>query len=199
METLFENAQTFALFLVFFLPGFVSLKVYDALTPSERRDFSKSIYEVIAYSTLNNALLYPLVVWLWTRNVQVPSLAVWLCGALVLVVFPSLWPFLWLGILKSKLFSRYFVHPLQKPWDFIFSQRKPYWVIVHSKNLGRVAGVYGDRSFASSNPAPPQIYLEEVWQLDDAGKFVRAVDQSEGILIPESEILAIEFFRYDGA
>jgi len=196
MEKLFENAQTLAMFLFFFLPGFVSLKVYDALTPSERRDFSKSVYEVIAYSTLNNALLYPLALWLWSRNPTALSFVTWAGGALVLVAFPVLWPFLWLGLLKTKLFSRYFVHPTQKPWDFVFGQRKPYWMIVHSKNLGRVAGLYGRRSFASSNPAPPQIYLEELWELDETGQFLRPIEESEGILILEDEILAVEFFRY---
>src|ERR1017187_10130580 len=86
--------------------------------------------------------------------------------------------------------------PEQKPWDFVFGQRNPYWIIVHLKDLRKIAGVYGGRSFASSNPAPPQIYLEEVWELDEAGHFIRAVEESEGILILESEILAVELFRY---
>ena len=42
MEKLFDNQAAFALFLVFFVPGFISLKVYDLFIPSERRDFSKS-------------------------------------------------------------------------------------------------------------------------------------------------------------
>ena len=196
MERLFENTQALTLFLFYFLPGFVSLKVYDSLVPSERRDFSKSIYEVIVYSTLNYALLYPLVVWLLARNPSASPVLVWVLIALVLVAFPSLWPFLWIQVLKSRLFSKYFVHPTHKPWDFVFGQRKPYWIIVHLKDLRKIAGVYGERSFASSNPAPPQIYLEDVWELDETGHFLRPVDESEGILLLESEILAIEFFRY---
>jgi hypothetical protein len=195
MEKAFENTQTLALFLLFFLPGFVSLKVYDSLVPGERRDFSKSIYEVIAYSTLNYAVLFPLV-WMLLRSPSVHPVLAWVYGAVVLVAFPSLWPFLWIRVLKSRLFSRYFVHPTQKPWDFVFGQRKPYWIIVHLKDLRKIAGVYGERSFASSNPAPPQIYLEEVWKLDEEGHFEGVIDESEGILILESEILAIEFFSY---
>ena len=196
MEKLFENTQTLTLFLFFFLPGFVSLKVYDSLVPSERRDFSKSIYEVVAYSTLNYALLYPLVAWVLSRSTSAHPILVWAGGAFVLVAFPGLWPFLWIRVLRSGLFSKHFVHPIQKPWDFVFGQRNPYWIIVHLKDLRKIAGVYGGRSFASSNPAPPQIYLEEVWELDEAGHFIRAVEESEGILILESEILAVELFRY---
>lgn len=199
MEKLFEGTQTLTLFLFFFLPGFVSLKVYDSLVPSERRDFSKSIYEVVAYSTLNYALLYPLVAWTLSRSNSVHPVLVWVDGAFVLVAFPSLWPFIWIRVLRTRVFSKHFVHPIQKPWDFVFGQRKPYWTIVHLKDLRKIGGVYGERSFASSNPAPPQIYLEEVWELDEAGHFVQPVDDSEGVLILESEILAVELFNYTGS
>jgi hypothetical protein len=197
MEKLFENAQALAWFLVFFLPGFVSLKVYDALTPSERRDFSKSIYEVVAYSTLNNALLLPLVLWLRTLSLSANPVFAWVCGALVMIVFPGIWPFLWLRLLESAPFSKHFMHPIEKPWDFVFSQRRPYWVIVHLKDMRRIGGFYGAKSFASSSPAPPQIYLETVWELDEVGRFSRPVDESDGILVLESEVLAVEFFKYN--
>ena len=39
MEKLFEAQGTLALFLIFFIPGFITLKVYDLLVPGEARDF----------------------------------------------------------------------------------------------------------------------------------------------------------------
>ena len=112
MEKLFENTQTLTLFLFFFLPGFVSLKVYDSLVPSERRDFSKSIYEVVAYSTLNYALLYPLVAWVLLRSTSAHPILVWVGGAFVLVAFPGLWPFYGFasseaGSFRNTLSTRY--------------------------------------------------------------------------------------------
>ena len=56
------------LFLVFFTPGFVSLKVWDMHIPSERRDFSKSLLEVIGYSTMN------LAVFIWPIAAVLPHL-----------------------------------------------------------------------------------------------------------------------------
>jgi len=38
VEKLFEGNALF-LFVIFFIPGFVSLKIYDLLVPGERRDF----------------------------------------------------------------------------------------------------------------------------------------------------------------
>lgn len=60
MEKLFEGS-TLSLFLIFFIPGFVSLKVYDLIVPGERRDFSKSAFDAIAYSALNFSVLLPLI------------------------------------------------------------------------------------------------------------------------------------------
>ena len=51
------EADKLVLFLIFFIPGFVSIKVYDLLIPGEQRDFSKSILEVIGYSALNYGAL----------------------------------------------------------------------------------------------------------------------------------------------
>jgi len=49
------NADKLALFIVFFVPGFISMKVYDLLVPGETRDASKSLLDAISYST---CLLY---------------------------------------------------------------------------------------------------------------------------------------------
>jgi hypothetical protein len=60
VEKFFENEQVLALFLVFFVPGFLSLKVYDLLVPGERRDFSRAAFDAVAYSALNFGVLLPL-------------------------------------------------------------------------------------------------------------------------------------------
>jgi len=55
------NADKLTLFIVFFLPGFISMKVYDLLVPGEPRDFTKSMFEAISYSALNFAALFWLI------------------------------------------------------------------------------------------------------------------------------------------
>lgn len=51
------DIEKLLLFLVFVVPGFVALKVYDLLIPAERRDFSSSIVEVISFSMVNLAIM----------------------------------------------------------------------------------------------------------------------------------------------
>jgi hypothetical protein len=57
--------ETLALFLFFVVPGFLAIRVYDLIVPSERRDFGQSVIDVVTYSLLNLAVLrlYPLVLW----------------------------------------------------------------------------------------------------------------------------------------
>jgi hypothetical protein len=197
MEKLFEGSTLF-LFLIFFIPGFVSLKVYDLIVPGERRDFSKSAFDAIAYSALNFAVLLPLILLIQSEFLLVhhKNWAV-LLTYFVLLVFPAIWPFLLIRLAATKLFLRYFVHPTPGAWDYLFGRREQFWAIVHLKDLRRIGGRFGIQSFASSSPAEPQIYLEEAWKLDDSGAFLAPVERSRGILIMADGIAAVELFEYN--
>ncbi|HXM46054.1 MAG TPA: DUF6338 family protein [Bryobacteraceae bacterium] len=65
----------------------------------------------------------------------------------------------------------------------------------YTQNGQRIGGWFGIESFASSDPADEQIYLEEVWILDEAGRFVSTVERSRGIIVMKQEIRAVEFFE----
>ena len=87
-------------------------------------------------------------------------------------------------------------HPIAKPWDYIFSQRKLYWIKITLKSGKLIGGKYGENSFSSSYPEEEQIYLEETWIITDGGGFDRPKNRTSGILISSSEILYIEFIQY---
>lgn len=158
MENLFKDQNTFALFLIFFIPGFVSIMVYDLLIPGERRDFSKSLFEAIAYSSLNFVALIWLIDIVRSGGL---SAARWYLGMFVLLIgMPAVWPLLLLQIRKLPAVSQRIASPNARVWDDIFAKRDPYWVIVYLKDNRRVGGLYGGRSFTSHSPAPPEIYLE---------------------------------------
>jgi hypothetical protein len=135
MEKLFETQGTPGLFLIFFIPGFITLKVYDLLVSAEAPDFSKSLFDAVAYSSLNFAAL------------------LWLIG---IVRSGNLPPWLWYTAMFVLL---------------IGMKRTPYWVRVHLKDQRRIGGRYAGKSFTSHSPAPAEIYLEEVWNVDENGGF----------------------------
>jgi hypothetical protein len=114
--------------------------------------------------------------------------------AAIMVVVPACWPFLFLKLSTWTPVAKHFIHPIRKPWDYVFGKRKSFWIIVHLQNGQKVGGRFDTQSFASSDPADEQIYLEEVWVLDEAGRFLKEVERSRGIIIMKDEIRAVEFF-----
>ena len=107
------NADKLTLFLVFFLPGFISIKVYDLMVPGERRDFSKSLLEAISYSTLNFAALFWLIAVIQNGNFYRSHFVLYsLSVAIIMVGVPACWPFLFSGfqlggLLPSTSYTRY--------------------------------------------------------------------------------------------
>lgn len=184
------------LFLTVFLPGFISLKVWDLLVPNERRDFSKALFDALAYSTLNFAAL----AWLFLPEISQPagllqpSVITVSKLMLVFLIAPVGWPILLRWLLTLRWLGRFVVSPIKRPWDYVFGRREPYWIIVHLRDGSAVGGRYAGDSFASSYPAPEQIYLQELWQLDGEMKFVQPIANSKGALFFKDEIKAVEFF-----
>jgi hypothetical protein len=190
------QAEKLSLFLTMVVPGFVSLKVWDLLVPSERRDFSKSLVDAIAYSAINFALLFWLVGYVNTPDLYRASPIGYLAGHFFLLfAFPVFWPIALLRLMRTSFISRFVVDPIQKPWDFVFAKREPAWIIVHLRNGGFIGGRYGARSFASSFPAPEQIFIEEIWALDERRNFVHRIERTKGVIVLGEDILAIEFFE----
>jgi hypothetical protein len=196
MEKLFAEPSAVALFLIFFVPGFVMIKVYDALVPGERRDFSKTIFDAVAYGALNLAAFSPFISYMRYGG---PDPVVFWGGAIViLLVGPALWAWALFKFLSAKQLRGQAAHPIQRAWDYVFSRGHSYWVIIHLENR-KIGGLFGSNSFASSDPADPQIYIEEVWELDANEIFVRRIDRSNGMILFAKDIVAVEFFSYSEA
>jgi len=190
------NIDKLTLFVIFFLPGFISMKVYDLMVPGEPRDVSKSVLEAISYSTLNFAALFWLIMLtqtgdLYHRHLILYSLSV----AVIMVIVPACWPLVFLKLSTWRPIAKHLIHPIRKPWDYVFGRRDPFWIIVHLRNGQKIGGRFDIASFASSDPAEEQIYLEEVWVLDDRGRFLNRVERSRGIIIMKDEIRAVELFE----
>ena len=175
------------LFIAFVIPGFVSLKAYEALGLGSPRDTNQQLIDAIAYSCLNYAILSVAIVSVELSDLR--STSPWTYGAF--------WK-----LRHSEFVLKAIPHPVGRPWDFVFAQRRPYWVIVRLKDGSQIAGRYDSESFASSSPQPEQIYLQEAWRLNQDGGFDRARTDTAGIIVLGSEVVAIELFhltRRDGS
>lgn len=184
------------IFIAFVIPGFISLKTYSLLHPTDHKDSSGKIIDAITYSCINYAIL------LWPiaeveRSGLASSNPDWYVAfyVFVLLVMPVLLAFLWVSLRNTTFIRTYFHHPTAKPWDYVFGKGEAYWIVVTLKNGERVGGRYDSSSFASGSPAPEQLYLEEAWEINADGGLERPRTDSAGVLILSSEISIVELFK----
>lgn len=176
------------------MPGFISLKVYNLLCPGKLPDFSTQMFSSIMYSCLSYAIHLP--IYLISATLQDFSIITWkhvLFITSLILVFPAVIPVAWLFIRKIEWVNNFLPHPTNSPWDYVFSQRNFYWLIVTLKDGTILGGKYGAGSFSSSYPEDPQIFISEQWLVDEKG-FIRKVNDSSGIMILSKDIKTIEFF-----
>lgn len=189
-------ANKLLLFIAFVIPGFVSLKTYELLFPAATKESDKLLIDAVAYSSINYALLLWPIYEIETHSVrEVYPTAYVLFYVFVLFIAPIFWAYVTKRLRSTEFFQQSIPHPTAKPWDYVFAQRKPYWVIVTLKDGKQFAGKYDAASFASSAPAPEQLYLEEAWVLNTDGGFERQRNETAGIIILSSEIITVEFFN----
>lgn len=89
------------------------------------------------------------------------------------------------------------INPIPNGWDWVFSRTEPCYVLVTLTDGAQVAGYFGGRSMASSDPERKDIFLEEAYTVPDDGTPWEAVAESLGVYIEGSQISSIEFRRGD--
>jgi hypothetical protein len=184
------------IFIGFAIPGFVSLKTYSLLVPSESKNSASQVMDAVAYSCVNYALLLAPIYWVDSIQLWASHPAIYLEFAVtVLLVTPIGWAFLYKWARGTPFLRRNMPHPTGKPWDYVFGKNVPYWVIVKLKDGSKIGGRYDTESFASSAPASNQLYLEEAWIVNDDGGFERQRQNTAGIMILSDEMATIEFFN----
>ena len=187
------------LFFIFVIPGFISIKIYDLIEPSTKIDSSKVVIDAIAYSSINYALLLVPILMVERNHIdQTHPNWYGVFYLFVLFIAPVAWALIWKYLRTSNFLQKHIPHPTSKPWDYVFSQRQPYWIKVTLTNGTKVGGKFAGKSFASSTPSEEQIYLEETWILNDQGGFEKVKNRSAGIIIMSKEISYLELINYEG-
>src|SRR3546814_4464696 len=87
------------------------------------------------------------------------------------------------------------VHVMPTAWDWQFSRLAgSNWVLVTMQDGSTVAGLFGGQSFASSDPAERDIYIEQVYDYTADGEW-HCARPGHSILVMRDEIRFVEFFR----
>jgi hypothetical protein len=83
------------------------------------------------------------------------------------------------------------VHPVPAAWDWKFGDTSGSYVIVTLTDGKMICGYCGEASFASSDPAERDVYIEKVYQLAEDGTWEDPGPRS--MLIKAAEIRFVEF------
>ena len=189
MEFLTENS--ILLIILFVAPGFVSLKIWGLIYPSQKTLISESLVEAIIFSSFN----YIATIWMYVLLKDTHFVWVYYVCFLLL---PFLWPIFLKAILSTKLLKEKTISPIPKSWDYFFFRRKECFMLIHLNNERIIGGLYGAESFASSYPEEEDVYLQEVWKIDEEGRFMERIPGAKGLLVNHDDIEYIELFDTNG-
>jgi hypothetical protein len=185
------SADKLLLFFIFFVPGFVSVKIWSLLVPSEHRSMADHAVEVLSFGCINFAILF----WLVNIAIGMDHWAQYLLYIVVLFLFPMIWPIIVKTVLYSKFLRGKIVHPAPKAWDAFFQRGQPCFILVHLKSGQYVGGLYSSNSFASSFPNPEDLYIEQLWKMSGTGEFLKPMPDTKGLLISHDAIDFLELFK----
>ena len=190
------NLDKLNIFLLFFVPGFISMKIWSSIVPSESRKPTDYLLEIISYSCLNFAFLSWLVIIVSKDEFKSNHESLFYLAVFsILFVFPIIWPIILNKLFQWPVINKFFIHPIPKAWDYYFSKRKPCYVLIHLKNGELIGGYLGGKSFASSFPNVEDIYLEQVWKVNKNGEFQNMIESTNGLWICKDNFNYIEFFQ----
>lgn len=181
----------------FILPGAISMFVYALKIPQKEFDLKDRIAEAICFSLLNFIIVWALVDWL--RDLPVVrgfGVLEWLVLVLAFVVLPALWPFGLVRLLQAAEDRSWIAVRAKTAWDAFFErQRSNCWVQVVLADGRTVGGRYGEESYVSSWPDPGDLYIEELWKIDEDGYFSEPESGQPGLLLRPLDYKMIQVYE----
>lgn len=186
--------------LAFVVPGFIIESIVSALLPRKVEDSKLLLLRFLTYSCVNHALWW----WLIGLLLQSESPASHPCVAgfawfLIVFISPIFLGLVWAklnqrGVIRATLQWLGFdpVHVIPTAWDWKFSTTQPVWIMVTLMDGSTVCGLFGSNSFASSAPEERDLFIEQVYRLDEGLRW-KPVENSDGILLRDGEIKYVEF------
>jgi len=169
----------------FVLPGAISMFVYGLKVPQRDYRLQERVLEAVCFSLLNFVLVWlPIHYLISFVGVGTSVLATWLMALIGFVLLPLGWPFCLVWLLRLAEARHWVSASAKTAWDEFFSRQKNGAWLQFELNDGRVVGgKFGSRSYASSYPDPGHMFLEELWKVDDQGRFTERWPGGAGLLL----------------
>ena len=185
--------------LLFFVPGLVVLFVRSQFVMGAKIPHSAAWLPYLAISVIYYALAFPLIE--FVVAIDEPVYGKILAWFSLVFAGPAVLGLV-LGInIQENLFRRLLqrcglnpVHVIPTAWDWKFGNMTEQWVLVTLKDGTRFAGFCGSDSFMSSDPAERDIYIQQVYDVDDNDNWSSSGEKA--LLITADEVQTVEFWPY---
>jgi Family of unknown function (DUF6338) len=198
----FENFSSIFFIISVLVPGFIYNGVISNLIPLRRsREREVLFLRSLTATAFNYALCSPLI-YLLVFGLIFPyrPVAQGLCWFAIIFVVPVILAILNAWIMQKDGLTRLarmmrlrFINPIPTGWDWIFSTTGPCYVLITLGDGTEIAGYFGSRSMASSDPERKDIYIEKVYKVPEDGSPWVEVERSLGMHIDGAQIAYIEF------
>jgi len=202
-----DKFEVLLLTLAFVVPGFIIHSVFSMFTV-RRNEATKEILflRFLAFSALNVIVCTPLIFQIISKHwiIKHPWLMAF-CMMGMTFISPLMLGLI-IAVLDQKqvlrrLLGRIGLHPLHctpTAWDYKFARFSAAgggWIIVELKDSRKVRGLFGAKSFASTEPTERDLYLEQVWEVpaDDTEAAWKKCEDTDGILIRHDDIRNVSF------
>jgi len=184
------------------VPGFIYSGVVTAFVPLRaNRERDTLLLRYLTATAFNYGICSPLIYLLVVGHIfSAHPARQALCWFFILFMAPVLLATMRAKIIQSdglgwlyRLIGLRAISPIPTGWDWVFSTADPCFVLVTLTDGTEIAGYFGRRSMASSDPERKDIYLETVYKVPKNGRPWVAVPGSLGMHIDGALIAYIEF------
>ena len=171
-------------FAGFVLPGAISMYVYSLKVPQREEKLKDKIVESICFSILNFVIMMvPIKYVLEHGDFNDKFYISYFLLVLSFVIAPAIWPIVLIRLLRIFDKIGWIGLRPKTSWDFVFQKEVGCWIQVEMKNGNRIGGKFDLNSYATAYPDPGHLYLEELWELDGEGGFLRPCLGQPGIVL----------------
>lgn len=195
-----DSWETVVYTCVFLLPGYIVSKFIGFGFPVSRSTDGKRLLSWLLYSVVVNAVCFPLYGCI--HDAVAANKAIFLFLIVCVAVVASL---IIAGVvvfvqrkqpLKKvfELIGGEYINPIATSWEYCFSKREETYVIVTMDEGKRVYGLYGCKSYASSDMDNCDLYLEKTYSINKECEWVEN-EGNRGVLISKDRILCVEFLE----
>jgi Family of unknown function (DUF6338) len=184
------------------VPGFIYSGVVSNFVPMRRsKEKEVLLLRYLTATAFNYAICSPLI-YLLTFGLIFSTRPIWqaFCWFAIIFIVPVILAVGHARIIQKDGLGWFYrllglrpISPIPTGWDWIFSTTDPCYVLITLNDGTEIAGYFGGRSMASSEPEHKDIYIEQVYKMPEDGGTWEAVEGSLGMHIDGTNIAYIEF------